>query len=95
VDILSQLSRIKKNQICVGFAAETENIEKNALLKLKKKKLDLIVANDVSEEGIGFDAVDNRVSLFFADGRAVQTDKKSKLEISRIILDEIEGILGQ
>ena len=94
VDILSQLSRSKKNQICVGFAAETENIEQNALLKLKKKKLDLIVANDVSEEGIGFDAEDNRVSLFFPDGRVVHTDKKSKLEISRIILDEIEGILG-
>lgn len=94
VDILSQLNRTKKNQICVGFAAETENIEQNALLKLKKKKLDLIVANDVSEEGIGFDAEDNRVSLFFPDGRVVHTDKKSKLEISRIILDEIEGILG-
>ena len=94
VDILSQLSRTKKNQICVGFAAETENIEQNALLKLKKKKLDLIVANDVSEEGIGFDAEDNRVSLFFPDGRVVHTDKKSKLEISRIILDEIERILG-
>ena len=95
VDILSQLLRIKKNQIFVGFAAETENIEQNALLKLKKKKLDLIIANDVSEEGVGFDAEDNRVSLFFPDGRAVHTDKKSKLEISRIILDEIEGIFGK
>ncbi|MCJ7582261.1 MAG: bifunctional phosphopantothenoylcysteine decarboxylase/phosphopantothenate--cysteine ligase CoaBC [Candidatus Aminicenantes bacterium] len=95
VDILSQLSRTKNNQICVGFAAETENIEQNALSKLKKKKLDLIVANDVSEEGIGFDADDNKVSLFFPDGDVVHTDKKSKLEISRIILDEIEGILGR
>lgn len=95
VDILSQLNHTKKNQICVGFAAETENIEQNALLKLEKKKLDLIVANDVSEEGIGFEAENNRVSLFFPDGHVVHTDKKSKLEISRIILDEIEGILGK
>lgn len=95
VDILSHMSRIKKNQICVGFAAETENIEQNARLKLEKKNLDLIVANDVSEQSIGFDAEDNRVSLFFPDGRVVHTDKKSKLEISRIIFDEIEGILGQ
>jgi len=95
VDILSQSRRTKKNQIFVGFAAETENIEQNALLKLKKKKLDLIIANDVSEEGVGFDAEDNRVSLFFPDGRAVHTDKKSKLEISRIILDEIEDIFGK
>ncbi len=62
---------------------------------MKKKKLDLIIANDVGEEGIGFDAEDNRVSLFFPDGRVVHTDKKSKLEISRIILDEIEGIFGK
>ncbi|MFC2166527.1 bifunctional phosphopantothenoylcysteine decarboxylase/phosphopantothenate--cysteine ligase CoaBC [Acidobacteriota bacterium] len=95
VDILSQLSRSKKNQICVGFAAETENIKQNALVKLKKKKLDFIVANDVSEEGIGFDAEDNRVSLYFPDERVIHTEKKSKLEISRIILDEIEGILGK
>jgi len=95
IDILSQLSQTKGNQICVGFAAETENIERNALVKLKKKNLDLIVANDVSEEGIGFDAEDNKVSLFFPDGHSVHTEKKSKLEISRIILDEIEGILGK
>ncbi len=95
VDILSQSSRTKKNQIFVGFAAETENVEQNAHMKLKKKKLDLIVANDVSKEGIGFDVEDNKVSLFFPDGRALHTDKKSKLEISRIILDEIEKIIGQ
>lgn len=95
VDILGQISRGKKKQICVGFAAETENIEQNARLKLKNKKLDMIVANDVSEEGIGFETEDNRVSLFFPDGRVVQTEKKSKLEISRIILDEIEVLLGQ
>jgi len=95
VDIIGQSLRTKKNQLFVGFAAETENIEQNALLKLKKKKLDLIIANDVSEEGIGFEGDDNRVSLFFPDGRAVHTDKKSKLEISRIILDEIEDIFGK
>ncbi len=95
VDILSLLRRTKKNQVFVGFAAETENVEQNALLKLKKKKLDLIIANDVSEKGVGFDAEDNKVSLFFPDGRVVRTDKKSKLEISRIILDEIEVIFGK
>jgi phosphopantothenoylcysteine decarboxylase/phosphopantothenate--cysteine ligase len=93
-DILLRLSREKK-QILVGFAAETENVERNALAKLKKKSLDMIVANDVLEEGIGFESDDNRVSLFFPDGRVVRSEKASKLEISRIILNEIEGIIGQ
>jgi len=94
-DILLRLSREKKKQILVGFAAETENVERNALAKLKKKSLDMIVANDVLEEGIGFESDDNRVSLFFPDGRVVRSEKASKLEISRIILNEIEGIIGQ
>ena len=94
-DILLRLSREKKKQILVGFAAETENVERNALAKLKKKSLDMIVANDVLEEGIGFESDDNRVSLFFPGGRVVRSEKASKLEISRIILNEIEGIIGQ
>ena len=85
----------KKKQILIGFAAETENIEQNALSKLKKKNLDMIVANDVAEDDIGFESDENRVLLIFPDGRSVQTEKKSKLEISRIILDEIEGIVGK
>jgi phosphopantothenoylcysteine decarboxylase/phosphopantothenate--cysteine ligase len=94
-DILLQLSPKKKNKITIGFAAETEDVERNALAKLKKKSLDMIVANDVSEEGIGFESESNRVSLFFPDGRVVRPEKASKLEISRIILNEIEGIVGQ
>lgn len=94
-DILLRLSREKKKQILIGFAAETENVERNALAKLKKKSLDMIVANDVLEEGIGFESDDNRVSLFFPDGRVVRSEKASKLEISRIILNEIEGIIDK
>jgi phosphopantothenoylcysteine decarboxylase/phosphopantothenate--cysteine ligase len=94
-DILSQLSQKKNKQIVVGFAAETENVEQNALSKLKRKKLDLIVANDVGEESFGFESDDNRVSLLFPDGRVVRTTKKSKREISRIILDKIEVIFGK
>jgi len=94
-DILLRLSRGKKKKILIGFAAETENVEKNALAKLKKKALDLIVANDVSIEGIGFESDENRVSLLFPDGRILRTEKASKLEISRIILNEVEGIIGQ
>ena len=94
-DILLQLSRKKKKQVMVGFAAETEDIERNALAKLKKKDLDMIVANDVSDKRIGFESENNRVSLYFPDGRVVRSKKASKLEISRIILSEVEGIIGQ
>lgn len=94
-DILLRLSRKKKNQFVVGFAAETDHVERNALAKMKEKALDMIVANDVSEEGVGFETDDNRVSIFFSDGRLIRSEKKSKLEISRIVLDEIEGVIGR
>jgi phosphopantothenoylcysteine decarboxylase/phosphopantothenate--cysteine ligase len=93
-DILDQLGRNKGGRILVGFAAETEDIDANARKKLKKKNLDLIVANDVSQPDTGFGSDFNQVRLLFPDGRSVSTEKMSKLEISRVILDEIEGIIA-
>lgn len=94
-DILMELSQKKQEKILVGFAAETEDLKNNSLKKIKQKNLDLIVANDVSEEGIGFESDYNRVHIIFPDGKTIQTEKKSKLEISQIILDEVEGIIGK
>lgn len=94
-DILGKLSKNKGKKILVGFAAETEDVEGNARKKIKEKNLDLIVANDVSGGGKGFESDLNQVSLIFPDGRAIQTEKKSKLEISQTILDEIEEIIGK
>jgi phosphopantothenoylcysteine decarboxylase/phosphopantothenate--cysteine ligase len=94
-DILGRLGLEKNKQFVVGFAAETEKVEKNALSKLKQKNLDMIVANDVSREDVGFESENNRVHLYFSDGRKVSTEKKSKLEISRIIWDEIEDVFGK
>lgn len=94
-DVLKSLGKKKAGKILVGFAAETENIVKNALNKLKEKNLDLIVANNVLEEGVGFESDYNQVSLVSLDGKSTQTGKKSKLEISRIILDKIEEIIGK
>jgi len=93
-DILDQLGRNKGGRILVGFAAETDDIDANARKKLKKKNLDLIVANDVSQPDIGFGSDFNQVRLIFPDGRAFLTEKMSKLEISRVILNEIEGIIA-
>jgi len=94
-DILQRLSSKKGAKIIVGFAAETEDVVDNALKKMKKKDLDLIVANNVLAEGIGFESDFNQVSIIFPDGKTIHTEKKSKLEISQIILDKVEDIIGK
>jgi len=94
-DILRGLGQKKGKRILVGFAAETENVVKNAAKKMREKKLDLVVANDVSAEGIGFESDYNQVLIISPDGKTVETERMSKLEISRLILDRIEEILGK
>jgi phosphopantothenoylcysteine decarboxylase/phosphopantothenate--cysteine ligase len=94
-DILKSLGPKKGERILVGFAAETQHMEKNALQKAKDKNLDLIVANNISEEGIGFESDFNRVSLVFQDGTIIQSERKSKQDISQLILDEIEALIGK
>jgi phosphopantothenoylcysteine decarboxylase/phosphopantothenate--cysteine ligase len=73
----------------VGFAAETEDVLANARAKLKAKNLDLIVANDVSRPGIGFDAADNAGWLLYADGREVEIPRTSKAELAAKVLDAV------
>lgn len=88
-DILSYAGAHKKeNQVLVGFAAETNNMEEYAKQKLEKKKADIIAANDVSRKDIGFDSIDNEITLFFADGSITHTGKQSKQDIAKIILAE-------
>ncbi len=94
-DILDTLGRRKKRQFLVGFAAETDDVKTNALSKIRSKRLDLIVANDVSKPGVGFDADDNQALLIDARGRVAETAKMSKRELSRVIWDAIEASLGQ
>lgn len=92
-DVLRELGRKKGQKVLVGFAAETEKVVDNSLQKLKEKNLDLIVANDVMAEGIGFESDFNRVSLVSRGGRSVQTEKMTKIQISQIIMDKIEEIV--
>jgi phosphopantothenoylcysteine decarboxylase/phosphopantothenate--cysteine ligase len=68
VDILGRLGREKGRRVLVGFAAETSDIDQNAIAKMRKKNLDAIVANDVSRTDIGFESDDNEVRIFFSDG---------------------------
>ena len=93
LDILAEISRQRKpHQLIVGFAAETSNLLKNAASKLQEKGLDLIVANDVTQEGAGFDADTNIVTLIFPGGRTKPLEKMSKLDVASMILDETIGL---
>lgn len=88
-DILSELGRLKEKRILVGFAAETADLVKNARHKLEEKNLDLIVANDVSAEGAGFDVDTNIVRLLGRDGSEEQWPQLSKEAVAGRILDRI------
>ena len=88
-DILAELGREKGSRILVGFAAETERIPENARDKLARKHADIIVANDVTQEGAGFDRDTNIVTLFLRDGREISLPKLTKFEVANRILDQI------
>jgi phosphopantothenoylcysteine decarboxylase/phosphopantothenate--cysteine ligase len=93
VDILADISRRRrKGQIIVGFAAETEHLARNAAAKLRAKRLDLLVANDVSQKDAGFDVDTNIVTLLFPDGRIMALEKMSKLDVANRVLDEVVEI---
>lgn len=88
-DILKYLGEHKQNQYLVGFAAETDNVEKYAMGKLKKKNADVIISNHVANQEIGFKSSDNEVEMFFANGDRVPFKKESKQKIAFKILNEI------
>lgn len=87
-DILKELGAIKKNQVLVGFAAETQDTEQNAVLKLKSKNLDMIALNDVSRQGEGFGSDSNNIKLFFADGSLVDLGSDTKKSLAKRIVQE-------
>jgi phosphopantothenoylcysteine decarboxylase/phosphopantothenate--cysteine ligase len=88
-DILASVARNKGNRLVVGFAAETEHVAENARKKLTAKNADIIVANDVTAEGAGFDVDTNVVTLFSRDGRDVALPRMSKTDVAQRILDEV------
>jgi phosphopantothenoylcysteine decarboxylase/phosphopantothenate--cysteine ligase len=88
-DILASVARNKGDRFIVGFAAETEHVAENARQKLAAKNADLIVANDVTAEGAGFDHDTNIVTLFARDGRDLALPRMSKSEVAQRILDEV------
>ncbi len=93
-DILKTLGTMKRShQIMVGFAAETQNVLENARIKLSKKNLDFIVANDVTAEGAGFACDTNIVTLIGRDGKIKSLPKMSKEDVAAAIIDRVVELI--
>lgn len=88
-DILAELGEKKGERVLVGFAAETERLLAHAAEKLKNKHLDMIVANDVTREGAGFDVDTNIVRFLHADGRVEEFDLLSKDLVANQLLNRV------
>jgi phosphopantothenoylcysteine decarboxylase/phosphopantothenate--cysteine ligase len=88
-DILKEIAARKEGRFVVGFAAETDDVRAHAAAKLRAKNIDLLVANDVSQRGIGFEADDNEVTLLDRWGGAVDLPKMEKLRVADAILDRV------
>ena len=90
-DILGEVARVRKNgQLLIGFAAETNDLLLHAREKLVSKRLDAIVANDVSRKDAGFDSENNAVVILLRDHpEPIELPLMSKLETAHRILDEV------
>ena len=93
-DFLVDLGQQKPpGQVLVGFAAETDNVVDNAVSKLERKNLDLIVANDVGAPGVGFEHDTNAVTLIGPDGVVAEVPLSSKHDVARVLLDAVAARL--
>lgn len=94
-DILKKLGRTKrKNQILVGFAAETRDLIKNSLKKIREKNLDWIVVNDVSRKDIAFGSDNNAATLIDRDGKKVKLPKQSKERLAETLIRTIVSAMA-
>jgi len=88
-DILKEIASRKERRFVVGFAAETDDVRAHAIAKLQAKNIDLLVVNDVSRRGIGFEADDNEVALLDRWGGVVELPQMNKLAVADAILDRV------
>lgn len=91
-DILKELGEKKNKQVLVGFAAETGDLEKNSLLKVERKNLDFLVANDVTQAGAGFGTDTNIVKFVYPGGDIKQMPLMDKTVLAHRILDEVLSV---
>jgi phosphopantothenoylcysteine decarboxylase / phosphopantothenate---cysteine ligase len=88
-DILASLARTKGDRVLIGFAAETDHVAEHARAKLESKQADLIVANDVTSEGAGFDHDTNIITLYSHDGSEKAFPRMPKIDAAHRILDRL------
>ncbi len=88
-DILNELSKIKTNQIVIGFALETNKEYENAKKKLKNKKLDAIVLNSLNDKSAGFNFDTNKITYIKKNGKSIKFDLKTKKNVAKDIFKEI------
>ena len=88
-DILKELGNDKNGRVLVGFAAETQALDKNAEKKLKEKNLDIIAGNIVGQPDTGFDADTNSISLFYKDGTKETLPLMEKDAVAHVLLDRV------
>jgi len=92
-DIIADVGRNKGGRILVGFAMETQNLLANAREKLKKKNMDLIVANNLREDGAGFRTDTNIITIIDRAGKTEPLEKMTKIEAAGAILDRVKKII--
>jgi phosphopantothenoylcysteine decarboxylase/phosphopantothenate--cysteine ligase len=92
-DILAEIGKTKGTRVVVGFAMETQNLLANAREKLIRKNVDLIIANNLSDEGAGFQKDTNVITIIDAKSKAEVLPKMTKLEAAEIILDRIQTLI--
>jgi phosphopantothenoylcysteine decarboxylase/phosphopantothenate--cysteine ligase len=88
-DILETVGQRKSNQVLVGFAAETQDLDENAAAKLVAKNLDMLVGNLIGAAGTGFETDTNQVTLYFKDGSKEPLAMMPKADLAHIILDRV------
>lgn len=88
IDISAEVGKIKKGKLVI-FSAETDNLVENAVKKLEKKNADLVVANDVTREGAGFNTDTNIVTIIGRSGILKESDKLPKSKVAELIIDEM------
>ena len=91
-DIIAEIGAKKKSCIVVGFAMETQNLLANAKAKLMKKNMDMIVANSLREDGSGFQADTNIITIMDKNGKTIALKKMTKIDAAQQILDHIKTL---
>ncbi|MGD0170206.1 MAG: bifunctional phosphopantothenoylcysteine decarboxylase/phosphopantothenate--cysteine ligase CoaBC [Smithella sp.] len=94
-DIIAQIGKNKGNRVLIGFAMETQNLLANAAAKLKEKNMDLIIANNLMEEGAGFRTDTNIITIIDHTGKSESFGKMTKIEAAGEILNRVKKIINR